>query len=87
VLTRDVAYNTILPSKRREYHESIVRILEDEAAEGHNALLDELCMHSIHARAWAKAITYLQMAAAPRSSERATILPSFWPVPLACSAA
>jgi class 3 adenylate cyclase/tetratricopeptide (TPR) repeat protein len=63
-LTRDVAYNTILPSKRREYHARIVEILEDEAAHSHDAHVDALCMHSVHAQTWRKAATYLRLAAA-----------------------
>jgi tetratricopeptide (TPR) repeat protein len=62
-LTRDVAYNTIVPSKRREYHESIVAILESETSDAHDRHLDDLCMHSIHAQAWKKAVVYLQLAA------------------------
>jgi tetratricopeptide (TPR) repeat protein len=62
-LTRDVAYSAIVPSKRREYHESIVDILESERSGAHDRHLDDLCMHSIHAQAWRKAVVYLQLAA------------------------
>jgi class 3 adenylate cyclase len=70
-LTRDVAYNTILPSKRREYHARIVEILEGEAVASHDQHLDDLCMHAVQARMWAKAVRYLRLAAgaaADRSS-------------------
>lgn len=62
-LTRDVAYNNLLPSRRREYHQKIVDILESEAAEAHDRRLDDLCMHTIQAQAWTQAVRYLRMAA------------------------
>jgi tetratricopeptide (TPR) repeat protein len=62
-LTRDVAYNTILPSKRREYHTKVIEILESDATQSTDAYLDDLCMHSVHAQVWPKAVTYLRVAA------------------------
>src|SRR5262249_5616500 len=53
------------------YHERIVAILEGEAAGAYDRHLDDLCLHTIHARAWTKAIHYLHMSAgmaADRSS-------------------
>jgi class 3 adenylate cyclase len=70
-LTRDVAYNTVLPSKRREYHAKIMEILEGEAAASHDHYLDDLCMHAVHAQMWPKALSCLRLAAgaaAERSS-------------------
>jgi class 3 adenylate cyclase/tetratricopeptide (TPR) repeat protein/anti-anti-sigma regulatory factor len=63
-LIRDVAYNNLVPSVRREYHRKLVDILESEASEAHDRRLDDLCIHTIHAEAWSKAVKYLEMAAA-----------------------
>jgi class 3 adenylate cyclase/tetratricopeptide (TPR) repeat protein len=70
-LTRDVAYNTMLPSKRREYHGRILDILTEQATQSHDAYLDDLCMHAVHAQAWSKAMTYLHLAAG-RAVERSS---------------
>ncbi len=62
-LTRDVAYRTILASRRRDYHARIVDLLQAELTEAPGAHHDELCLHAIQAQLWPRAVAYLQRAA------------------------
>lgn len=60
LLVRDVAYRTLLPSRRRSIHEKVLRLLEhaDSPADP-----DELAHHAVNARLWPEALRYLQQAA------------------------
>jgi class 3 adenylate cyclase/tetratricopeptide (TPR) repeat protein len=60
-LTRDVAYRTILATRRRAYHARIVGLLEAEDEPERNA--DELCLHALQAQLWPEAVGFLQIAA------------------------
>ena len=60
-LTRDVAYRTILATRRRGHHARIVAILELDAAPERHA--DELCLHALQAQLWPEAMRFLQVAA------------------------
>ncbi|MGH7155606.1 MAG: ATP-binding protein [Acetobacteraceae bacterium] len=60
LLLRDVAYKTLLPSKRRSIH---ARVLEALERQPHAAAPDELCHHAVKARLWPKAVHYLKVAA------------------------
>ena len=61
-LLRDVAYNTLLPSRRRAIHAQIVALLESTIATTPERL-DELCHHAVQGRLWRPALLYLQQAA------------------------
>jgi len=67
VLVRDVAYRTLLPSRRRGIHEKVVRWLEQSASPGDP---DNLAHHAVNARLWPEALRYLQQAAVA-AAERA----------------
>jgi class 3 adenylate cyclase/tetratricopeptide (TPR) repeat protein len=59
-LVRDVAYRTLLGSRRRTIHEKVLRLLEQtEPAAG----ADDLSHHAVNARLWPDALRYLQQAA------------------------
>jgi class 3 adenylate cyclase/tetratricopeptide (TPR) repeat protein len=60
-LTRDVAYRTILASRRRAHHARIVEILEADGEADRNP--DDLCLHALQAQLWPKAVNFLQIAA------------------------
>ena len=66
-LIRDVAYNTLLPSRRRSLHERALRLLEQQPQ---TANLEDLCHHAVQARLWEEALRYLQQAAVA-AAERA----------------
>ena len=67
LLVRDVAYRTLLPSRRRAIHEKILRLLEQ--SELHSDP-DELAHHAFNARLLPEALRYLQQAAVA-AAERA----------------
>jgi class 3 adenylate cyclase/tetratricopeptide (TPR) repeat protein len=60
-LTRDVAYRTILATRRRAYHAQIVEILENDGQTDRNP--DDLSLHALQAQLWPKAVDFLQQAA------------------------
>ena len=59
-LVRDVAYRTLLPSRRRGIHETVLRLLERTET---SADADELAHHAVNARLWPEALRYLRRAA------------------------
>lgn len=61
-LLRDVAYKTLLPSRRRRLHARIVELLEP-SIEAAPQRLDELCHHAVRAQLWQPALGFLQRAA------------------------
>ena len=65
-LIRDVAYATLLPSKRRSLHEKVFRLLHGQSAVG----LEDLCHHAVNAALWPESLRYLQQAAVA-AAERA----------------
>ena len=66
-LVRDVAYRTLLPSRRRAIHEKVLRLLEQAVSP---ADPDDLAHHAVNARLWPEALRYLQQAAVA-AAERA----------------
>lgn len=60
LLVRDVAYRTLLPSRRRAIHEKILRLLEQSDSRSDP---DDLAHHAFNARLLPEALRYLQQAA------------------------
>jgi DNA-binding NtrC family response regulator/tetratricopeptide (TPR) repeat protein len=72
-LTREVAYEGLLPQRRRALHAHIVEVLE--AARDHERMADQvdrLAHHAARGHLWEKAVTYLRQAAA-KAAARAAI--------------
>jgi class 3 adenylate cyclase/tetratricopeptide (TPR) repeat protein len=67
LLVRDVAYRTLLPSRRRAIHEKVLRWLERSDLRRDP---DDLAHHAVNARLWPEALRYLQQAAVA-AAERA----------------
>ncbi len=61
-LLRDVAYKTLLPSRRRRLHARVVELLEP-SIETAPQQLDEICHHAVRAQLWRPALGFLQRAA------------------------
>ncbi len=61
-LLRDVAYKTLLPSRRRGLHARVVELLEP-SIETAPQQLDEICHHAVRAQLWRPALRFLQHAA------------------------
>ncbi len=58
ILTREVAYSTLLKAQRRALHARAVAAIEDLHAEQLAAHLDELAVHAVRGELWEKAVTY-----------------------------
>ncbi|MBU6499696.1 MAG: hypothetical protein KGQ40_14305, partial [Rhodospirillales bacterium] len=70
-LTRDVAYRTLLAAQRRAHHARIVAFLEGDGGVQDAQRLADLCVHTIQAQLWPKAVTYLRKAAGPAAERGA----------------
>jgi len=57
-LTREVAYESILETRRRQLHALIVNTIETQHADRLDQNLDRLAHHTIQGALWEKAITY-----------------------------
>ena len=62
-LTRDVAYESLLPDTRRELHATLVDVLEKVHATRLLEKAEHLGEHAFRGGLWSKAVTYLQQAA------------------------
>jgi class 3 adenylate cyclase/tetratricopeptide (TPR) repeat protein len=58
-ITRDVAYHTLLLSRRRTLHAKVVQVLEEGSTSGVREHVDLLADHAYHAELWEKAVPYL----------------------------
>jgi hypothetical protein len=63
-LTHDVAYASILHSRRRELHALIGRAMEEVYSDRIEDRLEELAQHFAQGEVWDKAFTYLRQAGA-----------------------
>ena len=71
-LVQDAAYTTILVSRRRQLHASIVDVVENEVSDQTNEKIEMLAHHAYHAEIWDKALTYLKQAGL-KAMDRAAI--------------
>tara|TARA_B110000263_G_scaffold67177_1_gene58134 strand:- start:160 stop:3726 length:3567 start_codon:yes stop_codon:yes gene_type:complete len=60
ILTRDVAYSTILKSNRRILHKSVAEVIEESFSDIIEKFYYELAVHYDHAQKYDKAINYLE---------------------------
>jgi tetratricopeptide (TPR) repeat protein len=63
-LTHDVAYGTLLHSRRRALHADITRAIEAIDAEGRGDQVERLAHHALRGELWEKALLYLRQAGA-----------------------
>ena len=62
ILTRDVAYSTILKSNRKILHKSVAEVIEESFSDIIEKFYYELAVHYDHAQKYNKAIDYLEKA-------------------------
>ncbi len=61
-LTHEVAYDGVLPERRRDLHRRIMEAIEQLYAERLAEQLERLGYHSFRAEAWGKAVAYLRQS-------------------------
>ena len=71
-LVQDAAYTTILVSRRRRLHASIVEAIENEVSDQTSEKIVVLAHHAYHGEIWDKAFTYLKQAGL-KAMDRAAI--------------
>ena len=74
ILTRDVAYSTILKSNRRILHKSVAEVIEENFSDIIEKFYYELAIHYDHANKYNKAIDYLEKSG--KKFQRILDLPS-----------
>ena len=61
-LTQEVAYDSVLPERRRELHHRIMEAIEELYAVRLAEQLERLSYHAFRAEAWEKAVAYLRQS-------------------------
>jgi transcriptional regulator with AAA-type ATPase domain/tetratricopeptide (TPR) repeat protein len=61
-LTREVAYRSLLPEKRRDLHRRIVTAIEAAGSDRAAEHIDRLASHAFRGELWGKAVAYLREA-------------------------
>jgi class 3 adenylate cyclase/tetratricopeptide (TPR) repeat protein len=61
-LTHEVAYNSLLSSKRQILHGRVLRAMELQYQDDIKGCLESLAHHAVNARLWEKAVTYCRRA-------------------------